>query len=269
MKIGPESHRQSRISTSTPDQIVVRGRDLCTDLIGKVSFTEHAWLLVTGALPSRAQVAALDACLVAIAEHGLVPSVQAARMTYAAAPEALQGAVAAGLLGCGSVILGAAESAARFFIDAQSGEGSPEQRARAAILRLRADKRAIPGYGHPLHKAEDPRTTRLRDVAHDTGQFGVHWQTAALIERLIPEVTGKTLTLNVSGAIPALMLDAGYPLLAMKGVPLLARTASLIAHLLEEHSTPIGFALSEAGAAAINYNGDLPSNGPLAAKVGL
>ncbi len=266
MKIGPDSARQSGICTSTHDQIVVRGRDLCADLIGKVSFTEHAWLLAVGDLPTPAQTRALDACLVAIAEHGLVPSVQAARMTYAAAPEALQGAVAAGLLGCGSVILGAAEAAARFLTEAQTGEGSPEDRARAAILRLRADKRAIPGYGHPLHKAEDPRTTRLREVAHETGQHGAHWDTAALVERLIPEITGRQLTLNVSGAIPALMLDAGYPMLAMKGVPLLARTASLIAHLLEETNTPIGFALSEAGASAIGYSGAAPSHGPLSVR---
>ena len=266
MKIGPDSRRLSRISTSNPEQIVIRGRDLCKDLIGKVSFTEHAWFLAAGALPTRAQTAALDACLVAIAEHGLVPSVQAARMTYAAAPEALQGAVAAGLLGCGSVILGAAENAARFLIDAQKGEGSPEDRARAAITELRAQKRAIPGYGHPLHKAEDPRTTRLREVARETGQHGAHWETAALVERLIPELTGRTLTLNVSGAIPALMLDAGYPMLAMKGVPLLARTASLIAHLLEETTDPIGFALSEAGAGAVGYDGPLPASGPLSRR---
>jgi citrate synthase len=266
MKIGPDSRRQSRISTSTHDQIVVRGYDLCTDLIGKISFTDHAWLLAAGVLPTRAQSAALDACLVAIAEHGLVPSVQAARMTYAAAPEAFQGAVAAGLLGCGSVILGAAENAARFLVEAQTGEGPPEDRARATILRWRADKRAIPGYGHPLHKAEDPRTTRLREVAKETGQMGAHWQTADIVARLIPEITGKNLTLNVSGAIPALMLDAGYPLLAMKGVPLLARTASLIAHLLEEMSAPIGFALTEAGSSAIGYDGALPSHGPLAGR---
>src|SRR5262245_9994498 len=94
--------------------IVVRGRDLCGDLIGKVSPTQHFWLLTTGELPSPPQTRILDACLVAIAEHGLVPSVQAARMTYAAGPEAMQGAVAAGILGCGSVILRSAETAGKF-----------------------------------------------------------------------------------------------------------------------------------------------------------
>ena len=114
MKIGSQATRGSAISSSNAETIVVRGFDLCRDLIGQITFTDHAWLLVTGSLPSAAQRRMLDATLVAIAEHGLVPSVAAARITLAAAPEALQGAVAAGILGCGSVILGSAEAAARF-----------------------------------------------------------------------------------------------------------------------------------------------------------
>ncbi len=215
---------------------------------------------MTGSLPNDAQRRALDATLVAIAEHGLVPSVQAARVTYAAAPEAMQGAVAAGLLGCGSVILGAAEAAGQFLTSCLAGEGDAEARAAAAIQALRARKKPIPGYGHPYHKAHDPRTHRLMDVARETGLFGQHFETALLVEKLLPSLTGKTLVLNVSGAIPALMLDAGYPLLAMKGVPILARTASLIAHILEERSDPIGFALTEAGSAAIHYAGEAPAD---------
>jgi citrate synthase len=259
MKIGPQSTRVTRISAATPDQIVVRGKDLCGELIGRISFTEHTWLLVAGSLPSAAQRQALDATLVAIAEHGLVPSVQASRMTLAAAPEALQGAVAAGILGCGSVILGAAEAAGRFLEDCQAGEGGASDGARAAIEKLRRSRQAIPGYGHPYHKSHDPRTGRLIEVARELGLFGAHFETALLVESLLPEITGKSLVLNVSGAIPALLLDAGYPLLAMKGVPILARTASLIAHLLEERTDPIGFALTEAASEVISYGGAYPA----------
>src|SRR5215467_6020433 len=115
LKIGRQQQRSSAISSSNAETILVRGRDLVRELVGALSFTEHFWLLVTGALPSPAQRRMLDATLVAIAEHGLVPSVQAARMTFAAAPEALQGAVAAGILGCGSVVFGSSEAAGRFF----------------------------------------------------------------------------------------------------------------------------------------------------------
>ncbi|HEY1314051.1 MAG TPA: hypothetical protein VGE92_09240, partial [Steroidobacteraceae bacterium] len=121
MKIGSQLHKQSAISTSNETTILVRGHDLTHELIGHIGFTEHFWLLLTGALPTPAQRRILDATLVAIAEHGLVPSVQAARMTLAAAPEALQGAVAAGILGCGSVVLGSSDAAGKFFASIAAG----------------------------------------------------------------------------------------------------------------------------------------------------
>jgi citrate synthase len=261
MKIGRQEHRSSALSTSSADTIVVRGKDLCQELIDQVSFTDYLWFLLCGELPKPPQRRVLDATLVAIAEHGLVPSVQAARMTYAAAPEALQGAVAAGLLGCGSVILGASESAGWLLAEVAAGARSTslEAAARVAVEKRRAVKQPIPGYGHPLHKGEDPRATKLFAVATEAGLPDDHRRAAKQIEKLLPEVTGKNLVMNVSAAIPAVLLDAGFPLGALKGVPMLARTASLIAHLLEEQSKPIGFVLSHAAAKAIDYDGPVPA----------
>ncbi len=260
MKIGSQATRSSAISSSNAETIVVRGLDLCRDLIGQVTFTDHAWLLVTGGLPNAAQRRMLDAALVAIAEHGLVPSVAAARMTLAAAPEALQGAVAAGILGCGSVILGSAEAAARFLSEviARAAAGGADAAARAVIMEARAARRAVPGYGHPLHKQSDPRVARLLDIAREAGIAGGHVDAALRIEKLLPEISGKPLAMNVSGAIAATMLDAGYPLLAVKGIPILARTAGLVAHLLEEQERPIGFVLSDTGADSVDYDGKAP-----------
>ena len=262
MKIGREEHKSQAISASNAEQIVVRGHDLVNELIGQISFTDHVWLLIAGALPSDAQRRVLDSTLVAIAEHGLVPSVVASRMTLAASPEAMQGAVAAGLLGCGSVILGASENAGKFFaevIAAQHAAGSGLDEAIAEVVGLyRAVKRPVPGYGHPLHKGYDPRAKRLIEVCEEAGLAGRHIEIAWAVDRLLPEITGRNLRMNVSGAIPAVLLDAGYPLLALKGVPLLARTASLIAHLLEEQSRPIGFLMANAGAAQISYDGPAP-----------
>lgn len=261
MKIGPQAHHSSAISASNESTIVVRGRDLAKELIGRISFTDHFWLLLTGTMPTAAQRSILDATLVAIAEHGLVPSVQVSRMTLAAAPEALQGAVAAGILGCGSVVLGSSEAAGRFYaaIAAQITAGTaPKQAAQSAILEYRAARRPIPGYGHPEHKGLDPRARSLFAVAAEVGAAGTHIDIAQQVERLLPDLIGKPLALNVSGAIPAVLLDAGYPLGALKGVPILARTAGLIAHLLEEQLRPIGFALSHAGACAIRYDGEAP-----------
>ena len=255
MKIGRQDQRASAISTSNAETILVRGRDLCEELIGRISFTDHVWLLVTGELPSEAQRRVLDAALVAIAEHGLVPSVQASRMTLAAAPEAFQGAVAAGLLGCGSVILGAAEDAGHLLHEVVTKGIS---NAGEIVRQYRAAQRAIPGYGHPLHKGYDPRAQRLIEVGKEAGTHGRYAEAAQTVESLLPDITGKPLAMNVSAAIPAILLDAGYPLLALKGAPLLARTASLIAHLLEERARPIGFVLSHAGASAVEYDGPMP-----------
>ena len=261
MKIGRQDRHSSAISSSNDQAIVVRGRDLARDLIGRLSFTEHFWLLVTGAMPSAAQRRMLDATLVAIAEHGMVPSVQTARMTLAAAPEALQGAVAAGILGCGSVVLGSSEAAGHFFAAiAQRVETgvSVADAARAIIIEYRGAKRPIPGFGHPLHKQMDPRVQRLFEIAGEAGATGRYVQIARQAETLLPDLVGKRLALNVSGAIPAVLLDAGYPLGALKGIPILARTAGLIAHLFEEQQQPIGFIMSHAAAQAIDYDGEVP-----------
>jgi citrate synthase len=260
LKIGSQAQRSSAISASNAETIVVRGHDLCAELVGAITFTDHIWLLVTGQLPKAAQRRVLDATLVAIAEHGLVPSVAAGRMTLAAAPEALQGAVAAGILGCGSVILGSADAAARLFdaILARAASGGLEPAARTVLGELRGARKPVPGYGHPVHKRQDPRVARLLGVATEAGLAGRHIEVAALVEGLVPEIWGKSLAMNVSGAIGAVLLDAGYPLLAVKGVPILARTASLIAHLTEEQQRPIGFVLADCGASAIDYDGLKP-----------
>jgi citrate synthase len=261
MKIGKETTPRTAISTSDEHTIVVRGRDLCRDLIGKVSFTDYFHLLVTGRTPTPAATAVLDATLVAIAEHGLVPSVQASRMTMAAAPDAMQGAVAAGILGCGSVILGASETAGRLFseIDGQAGpDGNLDEAALTVVRAYRAAKKAIPGYGHPLHKERDPRVDALFAVARERGADLRFVAIAEAVERALPQVIGKELKLNVSAAIPAVLLGIGFPLLALKGVPILARTAGLIAHLNEELERSIGFALSYQATREQVYTGELP-----------
>jgi citrate synthase len=261
MKIGKATVPVTSLSTSSSTTIVIRGKDLCQDLIGKTSFSDYFHFLVTGRMPDAAASTVLDATLVAIAEHGLVPSVQASRMTYAAAPDALQGAVAAGILGCGSVILGAAETAGILLaeVKARAGQDAGYDRAAAEVVaEYRAAGRAIPGYGHPLHKEGDPRVLRLFAVAEQAGADLSFVRVAEAIERVLPEIVGKPLKLNVSVAIPAVLLGIGFPIKALKGVPILARTAGLIAHLTEEAERPIGFALSYQASRDVEYDGLTP-----------
>jgi citrate synthase len=259
MRIGKQDQPYSAISTSDAERIFVRGRDLCADLIGKTDFTSYFWLLVTGAEPTPVQKLFANAVLVAIAEHGLVPSVVAARMTHAAAPEAFQGAVAAGLLGCGSVVLGSAEACGRFLtgcMEAARRDNVPvREAAKRAIAALRAGKKSVPGFGHPQHSGSDPRADVLLKMAEEHGIVGRHIEMLYAVRDALPEALGRALPINVNGAIPSVMLDVGFPLAALKGLSLLARTASLIAHLQEESERPIGFILSGAAAAAIAYDG--------------
>ena len=262
MKIGKATVPESAICTYDEETIVVRGADLCEDLIGKLGFVDYFHFLVTGRKPDPVASRVLDATLVAIAEHGLVPSVQASRMTLAAAPDAIQGAVAAGILGCGSVILGASETAGRLFlrVDALAQDkGLPIEAAATEVVReLREHKQAIPGYGHPQHKARDPRVARLFAVALEAGAAMHFVRIAEAIEKVLPGITGRDLRLNVSAAIPAVLLDVGFPAEALKGVPILARCAGLIGHLTEELARPIGFALSYQATREQRYTGELP-----------
>jgi len=258
MKIGKEVIPKTAISTSDERSITVRGEDLCRDLIGKISFADYFVLLLTGQRPNPAASAVVNATLVAIAEHGLVPSVQASRMTLAAAPDALQGAVAAGILGCGSVILGAAETAGRMFreVEAEVSRGSElDVAALHVVSAYREARRPIPGYGHPLHKERDPRVDALFAVARDHAVNLRFVEIAEAVERAIPKVIGKDLKLNVSAAIPAVLMGVGFPVEALKGVPILARTAGLIAHLTEELEHSIGFALSYQATREVVFTG--------------
>jgi citrate synthase len=257
MRIGKQDNAVTSISTSDAQSITVRGLDLCGDIIGKMDFTSYFWLLVTEQQPTPVQKMFADATLCSIAEHGLVPSVVAARMTLAAGPEAWQGAVAAGLLGCGSVILGSADLAGQFLaqtIARAAEEGlSDRDAAISGIKALRAEKKAIPGFGHPQHSGGDPRALKLIGLAQEHGVAGRHIAMLHEVRDAMPEAIGRELPINVNGAIPAVLLDVGFPLAALKGIALLARTASLIGHLQEEADRPIGFIMAGAAADRIAF----------------
>lgn len=259
MRIGKQDDARTAIATSDAETITIRGLDLCEDLIGKIDFTEYFWFLVIGQKPTQAQRAMLDACLVGIAEHGLVPSVQAARMTLAAGPEAWQGAVAAGILGMGSVVAGSSESAGRYLAEIIGAADADGQDIESAAIRslqgLKAARKKVPGLGHPQHNSGDPRADRLLEISDSLGVSGRYVETLRLLAKHAPGIIDRPLPINVSGAIPATILDAGWPLEALKAVPLLARTAGLAAHLYEESLRSIGFIMSHKADLAISYDG--------------
>ena len=256
MRIGKPGEPLTRISRASPDRIDVRGRDLTGDLMGRLSFTEYFHLLLTGREPTDDERFFLDVLLLSIAEHGLMPSNVAARMTLAADPTSVHGAVAAGILGAGPVVLGAAEECARLLargcarVDA--GERGADV-ARALAVEIHAAGERVPGFGHPLHRPVDPRAERILELADERGVRGPHVALARELRAAVAAEWGRELTLNVSLAIAAVLLDLGYPAGIVKAVPILARTAGLLAHLAEEQERPIGFLLAANAEEGIEY----------------
>jgi citrate synthase len=249
MQIGKSGPPVSSISQAYPDRVEVRGRDLSGDLMGRLSFTEYFHLLLTGHEPTEEQRLFLDLVLVSIAEHGMMPTNVAARMTLAADPGSLQGAVAAGILGCGPVVLGTSAECARLLEEARASGLEPLEIAR----QIHDSGGKIPGFGHPVHRPLDPRAERILELADERGVSGPHVELARQLRDAVAEVWGKPLTMNVSMPIAAVMLDLGFPSTAVNAVPILARTAGLLAHLAEEQERPLGFFMAGKAEEAIEY----------------
>ena len=255
-QIGQPGTPVSHMSQAWPDRVEVRGRDLTSDLMGRLSFTEYFHLLLTGDEPTEDQRFFLDLLLIAIAEHGMMPTNVAARMTLAADPASLHGAVAAGILGCGPVILGTSEECARLLVAAREqvdAGASPEAAAGEIAGRIRAARGKLPGFGHPVHRPLDPRAERILDLAADRGVAGPHLALAHAFRDAAAEAWGRPLTMNVAMPIAAVMLDLGFPAASVKAVPILARTAGLLGHLAEEQQQPLGFLMAAHAEEAVTY----------------
>jgi citrate synthase len=224
--------------------------------MGRLSFTEYFHLLLTGREPTDDQRFFLDLLLVSIAEHGMMPTNVAARMTLAADPGSLQGAVAAGILGCGPVILGTSEACARLLEAAQkkvTAGAEASQVADEMAREIHASGARMPGFGHPVHRPFDPRAERILRLADARGVSGPHILLARLFREAVAKAWHKQLTMNVAMPIAAVMLDLGFPFSSAKAVPILARTAGLLAHLAEEREQPLGFFMAARAEESVEY----------------
>ncbi len=239
----------TRIGRAYPDRVEVRGRDLTRDVMGRLGFTELFHLLLTGEEPTEDQRFFLDLLLVAVADHGMMPTNVAARMTLAADPASLQGAVAAGILGAGPVVLGTSDECARLLEDAVASGREPAEVAR----EIHSAGGKVPGFGHPVHRPVDPRAERILELAEARGAAGPHVAFARSLRDAVADVWGKPLPMNVAMPTAAVMLDLGFPSAAVKAVPILARTAGLLAHLAEERERPLGFGLAAKAEEAVEY----------------
>jgi citrate synthase len=234
------------LGTSDPTTITLLGQDLARDLMGKVSFGELAYWLLTLERPTPQQSRLFEAVLLGLADHGFTPTAIAARLTYLSAPDAIQGALAAGLLGGGSRFLGVTEDTGRFLagVLAEAGEEPSDAAgwdalAERAVAARKAAGLLVPGLGHPVHKEGDPRTPVIIRIAHEEGLYGPHLALFEAVGRVHPGILGRTLPLNGAGVSGAALADLGLPLELLRGTVLLARCAGLLGHIAEELRRPV------------------------------
>lgn len=238
----------TKIATSTATDITIRGKSLCDDLIGHVSFTQMLYFLVLGRRPTPAQTAVVDACLVALMEHGLTPSAIAARLVYGSAPEAMQGAIAAGLLGVGGAFVGTVEGCAAL-LERIVASNDPE----AECLAIVGERKHLPGFGHETHTPDDPRTPRLFAVARAHGVAGARTLALERLGAAVDRVKRKHITINATGAVAALLGDAGVPASILRGFAIVARCGGLVGHVYEEQQEPALRAMWHAAERAVPY----------------
>ena len=243
------------ITSHNTDDVFVRGKSLCKELIGQRSLTEMIYFQILGRMPTADQTALIDACLVALMEHGLTPSVLAARLTYSSAPEALQGAVAAGLLGVGSRFVGSMEGCATLLERIVAAEDREAEAKRIAVEH-RAARTPLPGFGHPTHKPDDPRAQRLLDLARSRSIAGQHVAAIETLGAAVDATYGRHITINATGAIASILGDCGVPAEIARGFGLIARCAGLIGHLYEEQQKPAMRAIWEAAEQAVPYKAE-------------
>ncbi len=255
---------QSKTSTPTPttaiarsdkDQIFIRGFNLVDELIGELSFTEMFMLELTGERPSAMQTKVLDTVLVTLMEHGLTPSAIATRLIYHSAPDALQSAVAAGLLGVGPTFIGTMEGCALLLQEILDAPEGQEARARAIGERYAATRKPLHGFGHPHHKPDDPRPPKMLAVAEKAGVPGRHIGALRLLAQEVDKAFGRHITINATGASAALLGEIGIPLKVMRGVAVVSRSAGLVGHILEESERPSAKFIWETVDHAIPYDG--------------
>lgn len=231
----------TRIGTHPNDsaRLRMRGRDTLSDVVGKMSFTEGFYFIVTGTEPTPAQTRVLDAALLVLMDHGLTPSALVARLVAESNPDDMQIPLAAGVLMVGNRFVGTMGGAGRILSEGMAYEGDKREWAKATVQKFGQSKRRIPGFGHPVYSPADPRAERLFTVAREAGVKGDYIDLINLLGEAIDDAAKRHLTLNATGALAAVLHEIGFPVDAMRSVAVVGRCAGLVAHIREEAHAPV------------------------------
>jgi len=242
----------TRIAGYNADSVKVRGKDLVEEIIGSFGFVEYALFQALGERPTAIQVRLVEAVMVCIMEHGLIPSAVASRLTYTGAPESFQGAVAAGLLGVGDRYAGTSSACGKLLEEIAAAD-DPSACADKIVQQHRERKAPLPGFGHPIHKGVDPRVNKLLEIARNEPIDGRFLAALETLQQALNTVVSKPLVTNISAAIPAVLAEAGIPSNLMRGIILIARCAGLVGHVFEEQQKPIGDDMWHAASDVVGY----------------
>ncbi len=249
-----EDSLRSALCRTTEQGIVLRGHDLVGDIIGTMTFTETLFMLMTDTRPTPGQQRILDSVLVTLMDHGMTPHAVAARMTYFAAPESIQGAIAAGILGVGGQFAGTMEGTAQLILRV-AGAADPAAEAKAIAEDYRAQRVPLPGFGHPHHRPDDPRSPRLFAVAAESGAEGRYVAALQTLAAAVDATYGRHITINATGAIAAVLLEIGFPASMMRGVAVVSRAGGLLAQLNEERERRMAPGLLALVESSVTYDG--------------
>jgi len=243
---------RTEICRHDSDAIYIREKSLVDELIGNVSFSALTYFAITGTPAGERETKVMDAVLVTLMEHGLTPSAIAARMVYSSSPENVQAGVSAGLLAVGTVFVGTMEGCAHL-IDEVLAADDAHNAARDIAKRHREARQPLPGFGHPFHKPDDPRTPKLFEVARAAGVDGKHIEALEILSAQVDAVYERHLTINATGAIAALLGEIAMPSQIARGIAVISRAAGLVAHIAEEQRYPAMTTMWESAEASVPY----------------
>lgn len=251
----------TKLCTHTLTSMNYRDADLVEDLLGKKTFSEVMFMQILGREPRPVDMRIMDAVLITLMEHGFTPSAIATRMIYMSAPENLQGAVAAGLMAVGSQFVGTMENNA-VILEQIVNAADPEKFTEALVMDIRKNKQNLPGFGHHLHKPDDPRSIKLLALTEAETDLPQHYVRALrLLSATVDRVYGRHITINATGAVAAMLGEIGIPPKLMRGFAVISRAAGLVSHIAEEQENPAGRFIWDTLDEMIPYVGKGPNTG--------
>jgi len=257
------------IAQVTKDDVIIRGHRL-SELVGSVTYSDMAFILIRGDKPTAAERSMLDAILVTLADHGISPSSIIAR-TLASCGTPIQASLAGAVLSIADWHGGTGEEVGRILKDLMSAAAADSDTDPALahaelaascdlfVAQQRALKQQIPGFGHPQHTDGDPRAVQLLGLAESLNVAGANCSALSVLGESLERATGRPALrrANVTGALAAILLDLGFPWQSIRGIVVAARSLGLTAHICEELEQ--GNKWRHVAGEEVNYTGPMPA----------